>query len=152
MVYEIFVILVSKYLGLMDDSGESVRDSAVFLVSVAPVSVLGFAITLYLSIRQSPCLFLLKRGEEKGRKIFQFLGVWRRAVEMSSGNMQRTSIHLHLFYAQEINWYFHACPFRLLCGPLSFHSVLLIYFVASHFDSLANKFLVILLLCSYGHT
>ena len=75
MVYEILVILVSKYLGLMDDSGESVRDSAVFLVSVAPVSVLGFAITLYLSIRQSPCLFLLKRGEEKGRKIFQFLGV-----------------------------------------------------------------------------
>ena len=74
MVYEILVILVSKYLGLMDDSGESVRDSAVFLVSVAPVSVLCFA-TLYLSIRQSPCLFLLKRGEEKGRKIFQFLGV-----------------------------------------------------------------------------
>ena len=34
-VYEILVILASKYMGLMGDSGASVRDSAVILQSVA---------------------------------------------------------------------------------------------------------------------
>ena len=39
-VYEILVILASKYMGLMGDSRASVRDSALILASVAAPSVL----------------------------------------------------------------------------------------------------------------
>ena len=39
MVYEILLILASKYLRAMGDSGSSVRDSAVILASVATPSV-----------------------------------------------------------------------------------------------------------------
>ena len=38
-VYEILVILASKYMGLMGDSRASVRDSALILASVADPSV-----------------------------------------------------------------------------------------------------------------
>ena len=37
-VYEILVILASKYMGLMGDSRASVRDSALILASVADPS------------------------------------------------------------------------------------------------------------------
>ena len=48
-VYEILVILASKYMGLMGDSGASVRDSAVILQSVAGPSETVLGTTLYSS-------------------------------------------------------------------------------------------------------
>ena len=48
-VYEILVILASKYMGLMGDSGASVRDSAVILQSVAGPSEIVLGTTLYSS-------------------------------------------------------------------------------------------------------
>ena len=46
-VYEILVILASKYMGLMGDSRASVRDSALILASVADPSHIPFETNIY---------------------------------------------------------------------------------------------------------